>query len=253
VNKFRYVGLDAFGEDTGSVWSSTVTSLEPFNVRSADPHSCRKLVRRLARGKPVIWFIDDEKVNRDWFRDYHRGHFVIITFSKREYFEAALDAGLRCDAVVTDIFFPAEYPRDTDGANSLLSVYEKIGNSKVSGLAELWTDEKSNWKLDGFTIAKLIVEKRPQIPVFLFSRKATLLLSIADIHGEMPAVRNSYWLIEKPDPACDKETARRAADIQRARILAVIRLRASWWKKILRSLRIGPSPSIEVKELIDNG
>jgi len=248
MTQYEYTGSEAFGEDTGTVWPPTGSTAQPLVLSSVPVKQAGRLVKRFAGSSPVVWFIDDERRNREWFRDHHRDHFTVITFSSRSFFEAALRAGFACSAVVTDIFFPSIAVTDDQQANKLLAIYEEINSTLVRDLKNLWQQRRKDWKLDGFTIARDVLERRPPIPLFIFSRKATLLLSTTEFLGEPPAVRNSYWLIEKVDPTCDEETARHAADVQRDRVLSVIAFRSPWWQRLLSALAFRAGPIVFTPE-----
>jgi hypothetical protein len=152
--------------------------------------------------------------------------------------------------VVTDIFFPSKSVDSDDRANTLLGIYRRIDDSKVSDLPALWGEVKAEWHLDGFEIARIVAraaaERKERIPVLLFSRKATLLLGVDDWLGEPPAaVENTFWLLEKIDPSTQGEPSRKAASIQRERIIAALRYRraqAPWWLRLLGRLNLGWGP-----------
>jgi hypothetical protein len=214
----RYHGLAAFGDDAGTLWT------EP---------GCRGIPltesREARLERPLVWFVDDERANREWFVANHLEHFALVTFSGRAYALQALNAGTPCDTLVTDIFFPARPPLDDAQAAELLAIYDEIDRSTVAGLAACWEKRRSAWSLDGFALARDVAEfaarRRERIPVALFSRKAPLLLSSSDWLSEPRAVENSHWVLEKVDPTTTGEDARRAARIQRDRILALVRWR----------------------------
>lgn len=124
-------------------------------------------------------------------------------------------------------------------------------NTRVGDLQSLWQKERSQWALDGFDVVRDATQRRSPIPVFLFSRKAALLLNIKDYLGEPPAVANSYWILEKIEPSADVETSKIAARIQRDRIFAVLGTLKTRWRTFLRSLRIGvPGVSMNLEKLV---
>jgi hypothetical protein len=222
MSPYQYSGAEAFGEDKGTLWPPTGSTVQPLVLPSVPIDDAIRLVEEPARSKPVVWFIDDERRNREWFRDHHRDHFTVVTFSGRGWFLAALDAGFACDAVVTDIFFPRTAVTDDQHAERLLGIYGEISSTAVADLPGLWEQRKADWRLDGFTIAQDVLTRTPPIPLFIFSRKATSLLSTTEFLADPPAVRNSRWLIEKVDPSCSQAIAQHAAAIQRDRILSAI-------------------------------
>jgi len=197
-----------------------------------------------------VWFIDDEYANRAWFVENHRSHFALLTFSDRRYAIAALKADALCDAVVTDIFFPAEPPQDDAHANHLLTIYSEMRASTVADLPAVWERRKAEWSLEGFDIARDVADyaahRGERIPVLLFSRKASLLLSSHDwLIDPSSAVENTHWMLEKLNPSETGESASRAARIQRDRINAVLRYRqeaAPWWRKQLGRFSVGWGP-----------
>lgn len=85
----------------------------------------------------MVWFVDDEKANREWFVEKHQSHFALLTFSGREHVDRALHTRTLCDAVVTDLFFPAMPPQDDAQADRLLTIYSEIERSTVSSLTHL--------------------------------------------------------------------------------------------------------------------
>ena len=211
MSNYLYTGRNAFQVDSGTVWPLTGRAGEPFSLRASDPLTAKKVVKQMSDGQPIVWFIDDERGNREWFRDFHSSDFAVVTFSERAHFRYAIDKQIPCDAVVTDIFFPAKRVSTDAEAKRVLSIYATIQQTRVSDLGALWTREREHWSLDGFRIADDVVRKRPRVPVFLFSRKATLLLQMREFIGATPAVQNSYWLIEKPDPNGNLEDCEAAA------------------------------------------
>jgi len=249
-----YTGTEAFQEDPGTIWTRSPKQVS-CPILLSNPRSSRKLIRTVADRKPVIWFVDDERANREWFVNQHGRYFCILTFSSRKHFDNALDIKLPIHAAVTDIFFPANELRTDSDANNLLSIYEKLKQSAVKDLPTLWQSEKDKWILDGFSIARRLVGLKRPIPVFLFSRKAVLLLSLAEFLGEPPAVRNTYWLIEKVDPTEDVNISRKAADMQRDRIASVLDSRTPIWIKFLSTFKIQigwpPGATLDLKELLN--
>jgi len=245
-----YNGLAAFGEDQGTLWFDPAAKPLPLPELQRTQRWWRRSLRRRLDKRPLIWFVDDEQANREWFVEYHRPHLAVLTFSHRRHVIAALQAGAPCDAVVTDLFFPARAPMSDVEANRLLRIYQKLSTSPVSALSGLWVTWKTDWSLDGFDIARDVAEyaarRKESIPVLLFSRKATLLLNAEDWLAEpSSAVENSHWMLEKLDPAESGERARRAASIQRDRIAAVLKYRIAatpLWKKFLGRLNIGYGP-----------
>lgn len=242
-----FKGMEAFGKDTGTLWAEPDSLPMPLaELQKSHRRWQRKLIKRLA-GRPLVWFVDDERANREWFVERHRPHFALITFSSRQHARVALHAKTPCDAVVTDLFFPANLPRNDSQANELLAVYGEIQRSTVSGLADLWSNRKSAWSLSGFDIARDVADyaarRKELIPVIFFSRKAPLLLGSDDwLAFPSSTVENTHWMLEKLDPAETGEAASRAARIQRDRISALLRYRREatpWWKRLLGHLSIG--------------
>lgn len=242
-------GKANFGEDEGTLYYGS--DGEGTSLRALwGTRGWQRQVRRSLGRRPLVWFVDDESWNRKWFAEKHAGHFAILTFSSLAYCKKALDNGTPCDVVVTDIFFPSK-PVDSDNvADSLMGIYQRIEESKVSELPALWARERGSWHLDGFEIARVIAraatERKERIPVLLFSRKATLLLGTDDWLGEPPAaVENTFWLLEKVNPSIVGEAARKAASIQRERIISALRYRraaAPWWLRLLGRLSLGWGP-----------
>jgi SAM-dependent methyltransferase len=238
-------GVEAFGKDEGTVHLGTDT------LRVADLWERRGWQRQLRnrlRGRPLVWFVDDELANREWFVRAHRSWAAVLTMSDPSGCDRAFDRGTPCDAVVTDIFFPSAYPATDSEANDLLGIYRRIEGHTVGDLPGLWNAERSRWSLSGFAVARkadaAARSRGERIPVLLFSRKAALLLGTDDLLGEpVSAVQNSFWLVEKTDPSASADRARRAAAIQRERIIAALRYRRSaapWWRKLFAWTRIGP-------------
>jgi hypothetical protein len=246
----EYNGLAAFGEDEGTLWMEPGSQPLPLGELQKTNKSWLKALKKRLRKRPLIWFVDDECANRNWFVENHRLHFALLTLSSRQHVAAALQAGTFCDAVVTDIFFPAKLPTNNEQAGRLLRIYDEILASPVSDLPRVWASWRNEWSLDGFDIARDVFDyaarRKECIPVLLFSRKATLLLGTGDwFMNPSSAVENTHWMLEKLDPSETGESARRAASIQRDRINAVLRYRqqsAQWWKKLLGRLSIGWGP-----------
>ena len=76
---YRYTGLAALGADRGTLWLPDQQGGGGQPVYGGAPRPLRRLVRRLSGGRRVIWFVDDERGNREWFRDYHKVHFSGVT------------------------------------------------------------------------------------------------------------------------------------------------------------------------------
>jgi hypothetical protein len=243
-------GLTAFAEDAGTLYVDPDSLPMPLAELQRIHRSWRRTLKKRLGHRPLVWFVDDEKANREWFVAKHHAHFAVLTFSSRSHFTKALHSNVLCDAVVTDLFFPSNPPRDDEQANDLLKVYSEILNSTVSELPSVWDRWKSKWSLEGFDIACDVAEhaarRREHIPVLLFSRKATLLLSSDDwLVSPRAAVENTHWMLEKLDPCETGEGPSRAARIQRDRITAVLRYRrdaAPWWKKQLGRFSLGWGP-----------
>lgn len=233
--------MAAFGEEEGTLWVESGSRPLPLSEIQKPSKSWLRALRRRLQKRPLVWYVDDECANRDWFVESHRLHFALLTFSSRKHVVAALQAGTLCDAVVTDIFFPAKPPANNEQANRLLRIYEEIFASPVSDLSSVWASRKNECALDGFDIAREVFDyaarRKEHIPVLLFSRKATLLLGSDDwLINPSAAVENAHWMLEKLDPFKAAESARRAASIQRDRINAVLRYRqqsAPWGKKVV--------------------
>lgn len=237
----------AFGDDAGTLWAEPDAQSMPLTELQRTYRSWPKSLRRRVKRRPLVWFVDDERANREWFVEHHRLHFALLTFSCRRYVATALQAGTPCDAVVTDIFFPAKPPVDDRQADQLLAIYSEMGAAKVSDLPSLWNRHKAAWSLDGFDIARDVAEhaarRKERIPVLLFSRKAQLLLGSSEWFAHpSSAVENTHWMLEKLDPSDKGADASRAAGIQRDRINAVLRYReksAPWLKRLLRHVSFG--------------
>jgi hypothetical protein len=185
-------GLAVFGEDRGTLWIDPGSPSVPLSEFQKNGAWKRNLKRRLGK-RPLIWFVDDERANRDWFVENHSHHFALLTFNARTHLLSALRSGTLCDAVVTDVFFPASTPADDAQANELLRIYDEMGRSTVSGLPNVWNRHKQAWMLDGFSIARDVfdhaVKRNERIPVLLFSRKATLLFNSGEWLFEPAATR----------------------------------------------------------------
>jgi hypothetical protein len=231
MSKYHYTGRSAFGEDRGTFWPSGAAGKVPLRIWTLHPREANRKMNRLPRGHPIVWYVDDERGNREWFRDRHRKHFAVVTFSSRAFFLAALKNRIPCDAVVTDIFFPSAAITTDADAHALLSIYGKIADAPVSQLSPLWADQQHRWKLDGFRVAKDVLQMKSPVPVFLYSRKAPLLLTLDDYLDDPCAVRNSHWLVEKIDPTSTAQICRKAASIQHSRIAAIVTWRNQQLKK----------------------
>jgi hypothetical protein len=225
-------GLSAFGEDMGTLWTNSGPDSGQISlaVLWKRPDWLKEIKSLVGEDRRLVWFVDDERANRNWFVENHRLHFALLTFSCRKAVAEALRMGMPCDAVVTDVFFPADMPKDDTQAKQLLGIYEEMHASRVSDLPSVWDRWKHAWKLDGFSIAEDVALKAAylnlRVPVLLFSRKATLLLSVDDWLGQpRSTLENTYWMLEKVNPQDPADSARRVADIQRERINAVIRTR----------------------------
>lgn len=247
---YSYEGLKAFGTDEGTLWIGSSSSTSPVPLRSLVDSRSLSHFRKAARGKPIVWYVDDERGNREWFRDHHVDHFAVVTFSARRSAQWALMQEVPCDAVVADMFFPPGEVTSESEAEALLSIYPQMAKASLSGLGSLWQQHRDRWALHGFDIAQDVADAavrcKRRIPVFLFSQKGPLLISVNELLGE-PAgvVENSYWMIEKIDPTLGEATAARAARIQRTRITAAlkdVRLGAPIWQRALSrvSINLGP-------------
>ena len=250
-SNYYYKGLEAFGDDPGTFYPPMAKDAQPLNLSTLDDNLAKENIKQLSNQLPIIWYVDDERGNREWFRDYHREDFAIVTFSSRHYFSRALAKSIPCDAIVTDIFFPAKPVKDDKQAGELLSIYDEMEECQVSKLPDIWSRQKESWSLDGFSIARDAVYHQPPIPVFLFSRKAAFLLSIDDYLTHPPSIGNSYWLPEKVNPTLSTQSSRKAAQIQRDRIVAILGVRRSRWRKLLDSLSVGSGEGpINMQELV---
>jgi hypothetical protein len=236
-----------FGDDPGTLW----TSGDGIRIEhvATSPRTLRRELRKRAHRLPIVWIVDDEQASRNWFVENHRHHYALITFSSRDRVVKALQANVPCDIVVTDVFFPAKTPRSQGEEQALLSVYERIEQTTISKLPDLWDEVRKSWQLHGFTVARDVVEwaarRKEAVPVILYSRKAPLLLSDDEWLADPAAVRNTYWMTEKIDPNQTGDVVRRIADIQRNRINALLTLKqesAPQWMKVLSGfgLTVGP-------------
>jgi hypothetical protein len=237
-----------FGDDPGTLWLTSGEGIRIEHVATS-PRSLRREFRKRANRLPVVWIVDDEQASRKWFVENHRHHYALITFSARDRVVKALQTNIPCDIVVTDIFFPATTPRTAEEERALLSVYERIEQTTIASLPDLWDEVRKSWQLHGFTVARDVVEwsarRKVAVPVILYSRKAPLLLSDEEWLADPAAVRNTYWMTEKIDPGQTGDVVRRVADIQRNRINALLSLKqdsAAWWMKALSGfgLKVGP-------------
>ncbi len=241
-------GRVAFGDDRGTLWTPYKTGDESLPFHDLSGRLARRELPHFVRRKPFVWLVDDELRNRQWFRDAHRDHFAVVTFSNRSFFIKAFDKGLPCDAVVTDVFFPKEPVADNDAGNQLLQIYDDIETTPTGKLHNVWRQHVAKWRLDGFDILRDVrhaaQKSRRSIPVFLYSRKALLLLAVEELDGTPPVpIGYSYWLVEKPNPAkvSDPGKPMRA---QRDRIVSALRARqtaAPLWARALSliGIRVG--------------
>src|SRR5206468_12687158 len=123
-----------------------------------------------AGDRPILFLVDDESRNREWFARAHRESFCVVSFSGRSHFKAALDKKFPVDAVVTDLFFPRIPPVDEKAAADVLGLYEQLENCPFKDVPAVWArDHRSRWSLEGFDIARDVVEvnlqNKRQIPV----------------------------------------------------------------------------------------
>lgn len=252
-----------FGEDKGTMWLTDGPAYVSRQTTGRfDAWRWEKHLRRVCQRRPLVWFVDDELANRKWFVENPRNSgFAVVTFSNRDFVHEALSQQIPCDALVTDIFFPATAVRTDEDARNLMAIYEAIENARVADLKHVWDQHKNKWRLDGFEIAKDVAQamkkRREKIPVFLFSRKAPLLLTsqVDELVGIEPSyTMNARWLIEKVDPSVTGATAGCAAAIQRARIEEAIRDRQAaegWLWRFLDSVSLGSGPaSVNVGALL---
>lgn len=257
AQSYEYTGTQAFGDDTGTLWPTSTAGCEPLSVHPESLEERPGRVREAAGIRPIIWFVDDERGNREWFRDHHRDHFAVITFSARRHVVWALQHDIPCDAVVSDIFFPYRKVDNEPYAEQLLAIYREIHTSTVGNLWKVWEAHRDLWALHGFDIAYDIAEggqrRGGKIPVFLFSRKATLLLNMDDFPREPAGIEDTLWMIEKPDPGLEAAVSAQAARIQRVRITVALKQRrrtAPLWQRVLGRLSISVGPfSYQLPEL----
>ncbi|NOR66213.1 MAG: hypothetical protein GQ528_02525 [Woeseiaceae bacterium] len=222
MKQYLYDGLEAFGEDRGTFCPPSASTSKTVDTDTVADAALAREVAQGADGRPVVWFVDDERANREWFRDHHRENFATVTFSSHANFRRALARGLPGNAFVTDIFFPATPVASEAQAAELLAVYDAISICEVQNLRKLWAEQQHHWSLDGFRVARDGAAQQPPVPVFLFSRKAPFLLGVEDYISEPRAVANSYWLTEKVAPDSPVEISQTAARVQATRILSVL-------------------------------
>jgi hypothetical protein len=222
MKRYLYNGLEAFGEDRGTFCPPSAVASKTFDTDTVDDAALTREITQRADRRPIVWFVDDERANREWFRDHHRESFATVTFSSHANFRRALARGLPGNAFVTDIFFPATPVASEAQAAELLAVYDAINHCEVQNLRKLWAEQQHHWSLDGFQVARDGAAQQPPVPVFLFSRKAPFLLGVEDYVSEPRAVANSYWLTEKVAPDSPVEISQTAARVQATRILAVL-------------------------------
>lgn len=237
-----------FGDDPGTFWPTSGEGVRIADLGTS-VRSRRRELRKRAKPRPIVWVVDDEQASRDWFITNHRDHYALITLSSRHHVTEALQANIPCDIVVTDVFFPAKTPTSQAEEEALLSIYDRIEQTTIAQLSQLWGETRTQWQLHGFSIARDVVEsaarRKESVPVVLYSRKAPLLLSDQEWPGDPSTVRNTYWMTEKIDPNQTGDVVRHIADIQRNRITALLLLRqrtAPWWMKALSGLGIGYGP-----------
>ncbi|MCH7756442.1 hypothetical protein IH970_15150 [candidate division KSB1 bacterium] len=130
MEKYEHEGVSAFGNDRGTFWRIFWEPAQNLDLPSLDPKRDRRRLLNAARNRPIIWFVDDELGNREWFRDFHKEDFSVVTFSSRAHFKKALADGFPCDAIVTDIFFPAETVETEEAASKLLYLFIYIPYSE---------------------------------------------------------------------------------------------------------------------------
>lgn len=199
MQNYNYKGRGAFQEDKGTLWFPNKRGV-PINKYTTT--KINSLIRFKRGNKLIVWFVDDEKRNRKWFVDYHcETHFIIITFSSIKSFSEAMNRKIYCDVVVTDIFFPVKKPITNNAAKKLLFIYKKIESTKTKDLGKLWQNQSKYWVLAGFEIIRILQNMNLNLPVFLFSRKATMLLNMEKINCQYPHLYKSNWLLEKIDPS----------------------------------------------------
>lgn len=240
--------MSEFGDDPGTLWSSSGESVRITQVASSE-RSIRRELRKRVSGLPIVWVVDDEKASRNWFVQNHRQHYALITFSSRPHVVQALRTNVPCDIVVTDVFFPAKLPSTEDEERALLSIYEEIEATTIARLSNLWAGVRKSWQLEGFAVAQDVVEwarrHKVLIPIILYSRKAPLLLDDNEWLADPEAVRHTYWMTEKIQPNQTGDLARKIAGIQRNRInglLTLKRVTAPLWMKVVSGLgvKLGP-------------
>lgn len=112
--KLIYDGREGFLEDQGTFQPFGNSSEELLDISGLSPRKAKRRLKDCPKDRPLVWFIDDERANREWFRDHHRNDFSTLTFSSRAHFAAAFQRKLRCDAIVTDIFFPSKTGKQRD-------------------------------------------------------------------------------------------------------------------------------------------
>lgn len=238
-----------FGADRGTLWSVLDEQVQVAPAGKSQSQ-LRKDLRNRANKLAIVWFVDDEKANRQWFVKMHRQHFAVVTFSSRDFVSQALNLGVPCDIVVTDVFFAANTPASEKDEQELLRIYDDIEKTTIANLPALWPAVRKDWVLSGFDIARDVAaaaERRKEtIPVVLFSRKAPLLLTDDEwLSAPHDAVKNTFWMTEKVDPMTEGQVANRIAGIQRDRLTAYLELKqkaAPWWMKVLAgfSIKMGP-------------
>jgi hypothetical protein len=86
-------GLAAFGENTGTLWVDESSQRLPLSKLQKSQRSWRRNLLKRIGSRPLVWFVDDEFANREWFAVRHRPRFAILTFGSRRYAKIALDAG----------------------------------------------------------------------------------------------------------------------------------------------------------------
>lgn len=237
-----------FGDDPGTLWQTSGSGVLVANIATSERTRAKELRKRSNR-LPIVWIVDDERDSRGWFVANHHQHYALVTFSSREHVVAALQAGLPCDLVVTDIFFPAKLPSTADEETTLLRIYDEIENTTIAGLDKLWAKVRPSWQLLGFAVARDVaaaaIRRKEKIPIVLYSRKAPLLLGDEEWLSDPDAVRATHWMTEKIDPTKTGDVVRKVADIQRNRINALLLLKRNaspLWMRALAGvgLKIGP-------------
>jgi hypothetical protein len=237
-----------FGDDPGTLWPASGEGVR-IEHTATTAKARQKELRKRAGLRPIVWIVDDEKTSREWFIENHRQHYALITFSARHHVVAALTNEVPCDIVVTDVFFAAKLPSTEQEEQALVRIYDEIEKTTIASLPSLFGEVRKSWQLLGFTIALDVVEsarrRGESVPVVLYSRKAPLLLSDDEWLTDPAAVRNTYWMTEKIDPAQKGDVVRRVAGIQRNRINALLSLRqraAPLWMRILSGIGIKYGP-----------